>query len=134
MHDFFTPQPVHAALPAAFILRVICHDWPDAFARRILLQLRKAARDGGEGGRPTYLVLGDHVLPYACAQAEEGRGFDDNGEVGGGEGVEDEAELRPLKGARWPLLANMGKASASAYSMDLAVRTLRFRLAFASYG
>ena len=73
-------------------------------------------------------------MPYACAQAEEGRGFDDNGEVGGGEGVEDEAELRPLKGARWPLLANMGKASASAYSMDLAVRTLRFRLAFASYG
>jgi hypothetical protein len=40
-HDFFTPQPILDA--SIFLLRVVLHDWPDSFARKILLRLREAA-------------------------------------------------------------------------------------------
>ncbi|KAJ7910449.1 O-methyltransferase-domain-containing protein [Mycena leptocephala] len=58
VHDFFTPQPVTDA--SVFLLRVVLHDWPDAFAQRILLRLREAAAPH------TRLVLADFVLPLAC--------------------------------------------------------------------
>ncbi|KAA1472746.1 S-adenosyl-L-methionine-dependent methyltransferase, partial [Dentipellis sp. KUC8613] len=97
VHDFFTPQPARHTPVGAFILRVILHDWPDAFARRILVQLRRAAAPD------TFLVIGDHVLPYACA-------------------IEGAEALRTLRGAKWPLLANLGQASANAYWMDLTMQ------------
>ena len=99
VHDFFTPQPIGDA--AVFLLRVVLHDWPDDFARRILLNLREAATP------ETKLLIADFVLPLACADS-----------AGGLEGVEGaESVLAP-----GPLLPNLGKASANAYWMDLTVR------------
>jgi hypothetical protein len=100
VHDFF-PQPVTDA--AVFLLRVVLHDWPDAFAHRILLRLREATAPH------TKLVLADFVLPLACV--------DDFGVGEGGIDVQ-------LEGAE-KMLANLGKASANAYWMDLTVRSLR---------
>ncbi|KAJ7434528.1 O-methyltransferase, partial [Mycena galericulata] len=135
VHDFFTPQPITDA--AVFLLRVVLHDWPDAFAQRILLRLREAAAPR------TRLVLADWVLPLACV--------DDFGVGGGGEGGEEKdgkagKEKEPLvEGAEKmlapaPLLANLGKASANAYWMDLTMqvtfngqeRTLRETVALAA--
>jgi len=111
VHDFFTAQPIKS--PTIFFLRVILHDWPDEFARRILLRLREAARSGGEDTR---LVIGDFVLPLACV--------DDFGSGEGEDGVEGAERML----ARPPLLANLGKGSAIAYWMDLTVRTSTFPL------
>ncbi|KAJ7449160.1 O-methyltransferase, partial [Mycena latifolia] len=104
VHDFFTPQPVADA--AVFLLRVVLHDWPDAFAQRILLRLREAAAPH------TRLVLADFVLPLACV--------DDFGVGGGGGGPQVEGAETMLAPA--PLLANLGKASANAYWMDLTMQ------------
>lgn len=107
-HDFFTPQPVRNA--AVFLLRVILHDWPDSFAERILIHLREAATPD------TKLLLADFVLPLACA--------DDFGAIGpDGESVLD---MEVIEGAERllapaPLLANLGKASATVYWMDMTV-------------
>ncbi|KAJ7796023.1 O-methyltransferase [Mycena olivaceomarginata] len=101
---FFTPQPVTDA--AVFLLRVVLHDWPDAFAHRILLRLREAAAPH------TKLVLADFVLPLACV--------DDFGVGEGGMEVQVEGAEKMLAPA--PLLANLGKASANAYWMDLTMQ------------
>jgi hypothetical protein len=124
VYDFFTAQPVKK--PSIFFLRVIMHDWPDEFARKILLRLREAAKEPGlceseeEGTR---LVLGDFVLPLACADdlgSESGTGrAGKKGEVAGAE--------RML--GYPPLLANLGKGSAMAYWMDLCVRGVIFQYA-----
>ena len=41
-HNIFKPQPKYDGdtSAAVFLLRVVCHDWPDGLAWRILLQLR----------------------------------------------------------------------------------------------
>ncbi|KAN0130088.1 hypothetical protein V8E53_012033 [Lactarius tabidus] len=111
VHDFFKPQPKHDddIKPAVFILRVVCHDWPDALARRILLQLRRAADEATLEKKPTYLVIGDHLLPYACTGAKESEP-----KVEGG--------TEALRGARWPLLANLGAASTNAYWLDMTMQ------------
>lgn len=84
-----------------FLLRAVLHDWPDDFARRILLQLREAAT------ADTKLLIADFVLPLACP--------DDSS--GGLEGVAGaERILAPA-----PLLPNLGRASANGYWMDLTV-------------
>ncbi|KAJ7023063.1 O-methyltransferase [Mycena alexandri] len=146
VHDFFTPQPITTA--AVFLLRVVLHDWPDAFAQRILLRLREAAAPY------TRLVLADFVLPLACVD-DFGVGVDADGGGrsgvnGGDNGTEnrekkDKGEKEPqVEGAEKmlapaPLLANLGKASANAYWMDLTMqvtfngqeRTLRETVALA---
>ncbi|KAG9219850.1 hypothetical protein CCMSSC00406_0009597 [Pleurotus cornucopiae] len=140
VHDFFSPQPIKGA--AIFLLRAVLHDWPDKFARRILLELRKAAT------MATKLVIADFVLPLACADnfglPKEGKERSDgkfceefnsaghtstgrnegsttaNGEVDDSmtEGVEGvQVRLAPT-----PLLANLGKANANAYWMDLTMQ------------
>jgi hypothetical protein len=106
-HDFFTPQPVKHA--AVYLLRVVLHDWPNAFAQRILLRLREAASED------TKLLIADFVLPLACA--DDFSVSDELEEVG----------LENIQGAEKilapsPLLPNLGKASANAYWMDLTVR------------
>ncbi|KAF7304344.1 Ich1 protein [Mycena chlorophos] len=114
VHDFFTPQPILKA--AVYFLRVVLHDWPDAFAQKILLRLREAASSD------TRLVIGDWVLPMACV--------DDFGDVEGAEKM-----LAPA-----PLLPNLGKASANVYWMDMTMhaafnaqeRTLREIVALAA--
>lgn len=111
VHDFFKPQPKYDGdtRAAVFLLRVVCHDWPDALARRILLQLRRAADEGTADKKPTYLVIGDHLLPYACTSANVS-------ELKIQEGTE------ALRGSCWPLLANLGAASANAYWMDMTMQ------------
>jgi hypothetical protein len=137
VHDFFKPQPITSA--AVFLLRVVLHDWPDAYAQRILLRLREAAAPG------TRLVLADFVLPLACVDdfgmregkgasgegggtvggGADGNGIDGGGgnmrEGGAGEGTLVEGAEKMLAPA--PLLANLGKASANVYWMDLTVRS-----------
>ncbi|KAF8811230.1 hypothetical protein BYT27DRAFT_7252947 [Phlegmacium glaucopus] len=104
LHDFFTPQPVQNA--AVFLLRAVLHDWPDDFARRILLQLREAATND------TKLLVADFILPLACP--------DDTSASGGLEGVEGaESILAPA-----PLLSNLGRASANGYWMDLTMQVM----------
>lgn len=86
-----------------FLLRAVLHDWPNDFAREILLQLRDAATVD------TKLLIADFVLPLACP--------DDTGTTGGLEGIEGaENTLAPA-----PLLPNLGRASANGYWMDLTV-------------
>ncbi|KAG6820459.1 hypothetical protein H0H93_000213 [Arthromyces matolae] len=108
-HDFFTEQPIRNA--AVFFLRVILHDWPDSSARAILLRLREAAKP------ETKLVLAEFVLPLACVDADEVAADDPavTGVLNGVEGAE--STLAPA-----PLLANLGKASANAYWMDLTMQ------------
>ena len=110
MHDFFTKQPIKNA--AVFFLRVILHDWPNSHARMILLKLREAATE------QTKLVLADFVLPLACADDIDPRtAGDEDSDAEVFDGVEGaESILAPA-----PLLANLGKASANAYWMDLTV-------------
>ncbi|KAJ4474486.1 O-methyltransferase [Lentinula aciculospora] len=109
MHDFFTPQPIKNA--AVFLLRVVLHDWPDAFAQRILLRLREAARPD------TKLLIADFVLPLACADSF------------GSAQDEDENGLTEIQGAEMmlapaPLLPNLGKASANGYCMDMTMQCM----------
>ncbi|TFK23982.1 hypothetical protein FA15DRAFT_694701 [Coprinopsis marcescibilis] len=104
VHDFFTPQPIRNA--SVFLLRVVLHDWPDDYARKILLHLREAATSD------TKLLLADFVLPLACAETMS----TDSGLEGieGAQGVSAPA----------PLLANFGKASANVYWMDLTMNVM----------
>jgi hypothetical protein len=97
-HDFFEPQPIKNA--ALFLLRVVLHDWPDSFARRILHQLREAAKPS------TKLLIADFVLPLACPESMTG--------------LEDVEGAQSLL-APAPLLPNLGKASANVYWMDMTV-------------
>ncbi|KAI0635412.1 S-adenosyl-L-methionine-dependent methyltransferase [Trametes polyzona] len=111
-HDFFQPQPrlifpgcSDVIAPSVYVLRVITHDWPNTFVTKILLNLRLAA------GPDTKLLLADHILPLACVD----------------EDAEDDAERLPgsissLAPDGSPLLANLGKANANAYWLDLTMR------------
>ncbi|KAF8443678.1 hypothetical protein L210DRAFT_3502471 [Boletus edulis BED1] len=123
-HDFFEPQlpfePPHIARhPAVYILRVVLHDWPDECARRILINLRVASNP------ETRLVIAEHVLPLACA---DGDVLDHvNAEAYERTSAEEwtlKSVLANVEGAERtlvppPLLSNLGKASATAYWMDL---------------
>ncbi|PPQ94319.1 hypothetical protein CVT25_005042, partial [Psilocybe cyanescens] len=108
VHDFFTPQPIHNA--AVFLLRVVLHNWPNVFARKILLLLREAAMP------ETKLVIVDFVLSLACSDDDMG------GE--GGDGVLDDIEGARTSPAPALLLANLRKASANVYWMDLTMQTM----------
>jgi hypothetical protein len=96
-HDFFEPQPCRDA--SVFLLRALCHDWTDEFVIKILKHLRDAAQPH------TKLLIGDYIVPYACP---------------------DDTEISDLPGAAKtlppvPLLANLGRANAVVYRMDLVV-------------
>ena len=53
-HDFFTTQPVTAD---AYILRMICHDWPDDLCSQILGHLVPALQDGAR------IILIETIVP-----------------------------------------------------------------------
>ncbi|KAJ7595744.1 hypothetical protein C8J56DRAFT_729751, partial [Mycena floridula] len=99
---FFTPQPIKNA--AGFLLCIILHDWPDAYAQRILLRLREAATED------TKLLLADFVLSSACIN-------DFTTILKDVQRVED--TLAPA-----PLLANLGRASPYVYWMDLKMQII----------
>ncbi len=122
--------------PAVYLLRVVLHDWPDHVARRILLHLREAA------GPDTKLLLGDFILPLACASSPtssrgaEGTGGGGQGGISGG-GVDENGGER-IQGVEnmlppppQPLLPNLGKANSVAYWMDLTVRFFYVLFSFA---
>jgi hypothetical protein len=85
----------------------VLHDWPDAFARKILYHLREAATPS------TKLLIADFVLPLACPESMSGL-------------EEVEGAQSPLPPA--PLLPNLGKASANVYWMDMTVGNARFMI------
>ncbi|KAH7874192.1 uncharacterized protein C8R40DRAFT_1048066, partial [Lentinula edodes] len=99
-HDFFTEQPQKNV--AVFLLRTVCHDWPDHLAVRILQLLRQAACPS------TKLVIGDYIIPYSCSN------------VWGNIDLPGSEYTIPPE----PLLANMGKASANMYWIDLSMQVL----------
>ncbi|OAX34859.1 hypothetical protein K503DRAFT_803247 [Rhizopogon vinicolor AM-OR11-026] len=121
-HDFFLPQPALPSLdfnphPAVYILRVVLHDWPDARARHVLLNLRLASSP------ETRLIIAEHVLPLACI--DEGvHSVKDEHQMAEGEKWTLDSVLAHVEGADStlapaPLLPNLGKASANPYWMDI---------------
>ncbi|KAI0339260.1 hypothetical protein BDW22DRAFT_1431862 [Trametopsis cervina] len=113
-----------APAPAVFLMRVITHDWPDSYVTRILLQLRRAA------GPDTKLVIADFVLPLACADEVEdvvSASVDDlDGAMNGLKGSKQPlpGTVRTLAPEGSSLLANLGKANAHAYWLDLTMRAM----------
>ncbi|KAF8510927.1 O-methyltransferase [Hysterangium stoloniferum] len=95
VHDFTTPQPIKDA--SVFLLCKILHDWSDRLAIPILRHLRNAATP------ETKLVVVDHIIPYACLDTSP------NQTIPGA----------MVPAAPYPLLANMGQASARAYLTDI---------------
>ncbi|KAG2367596.1 hypothetical protein BDR07DRAFT_1393039 [Suillus spraguei] len=121
-HDFFLPQPPLPSSnlnrhPAVYILRVVLHDWPDSRARHVLLNLRLASSP------ETRLIIADHVLPLACV--DDGvRSAKREHQKSQGKRWTLDSVLAHLEGAHGtlapaPLLPNLGKASATPFSMDI---------------
>ncbi|VDC00539.1 unnamed protein product [Peniophora sp. CBMAI 1063] len=123
-HDFFTAQPASTGRIGAFLVRVVLHDWPDLEAARILRRLRASASLGSDQELPTYLVIGEHILPYANTSEREGENPETKSALDGLDAVEGAEEALRLTGATWPLLANLGTASANAYWMDMTMQTI----------
>ncbi|KAF5312469.1 hypothetical protein D9619_003732 [Psilocybe cf. subviscida] len=96
-HDFFTTQPVKNA--SVFILKHIIHNWPDAYASKILMRLREAAQ------KDTKLILIDNLVSFACRDPTNDNGSGIPGAI--------------PKEAPNPLLANYGIANEMMYNMDL---------------
>jgi hypothetical protein len=80
-------------------LRGIIHDWPDAYARKILKHLRASAQSD------TKLILNDFLVPYA---ADSNNLFSD---IPGAD----------VPRAPYPLLANLGTVSNRTVMVDLQV-------------
>lgn len=83
---------------------MIIHDWPDAYAKRILTRLRTAAQPS------TQLIICDFLVPYATSSNDR---FPD---VSG-------SYVAP---APYPLLPNAGYVSKTAVTGDLAVFATSF--------
>jgi hypothetical protein len=96
-HDIFEPQPIKDA--SVYFLRWIMHDWPDAYAKKILKHLRASAQPS------TKLLLCDFLVPYA---APSNNLFS---EIPGSE----------VPAAPYPLLANLGTVSNFTVMSDLQV-------------
>ncbi|KAL2039673.1 hypothetical protein N7G274_007532 [Stereocaulon virgatum] len=60
-YDFFTPQPVQGA--KAYYMHGVLHDWPDAFALRILENQKSAMTPGY-----SRLLIHDHIIGRALDQ------------------------------------------------------------------
>jgi hypothetical protein len=80
-------------------MRYVTHDWPDAYAKKILKELRVSAQSS------TTLILCDYVVPYAASSNDL---FSD---IPGAE--------MPI--APYPLLPNLGTASNQTVMGDLQV-------------
>ena len=99
MHDFFAPQPQHAA--SIFFVKSVMHDWSDKYSLKILKHLRDAATPS------TKLVVIEVILPYACNETEENA-----------DGITGAVTVKAPK----PLLANWGPVNDFTYSIDICVR------------
>ncbi|KAI0373557.1 S-adenosyl-L-methionine-dependent methyltransferase [Pilatotrama ljubarskyi] len=109
-HSFFDPQPPTIEVPgvgsisspSVFVIRGCTHNWPDADVEKIFRHLRAAAAP------TTELLIVDMILPLACVEDAE-----DEEQIPGAE--------RSLVPEGSPLLANLGKASASGYMLDVSM-------------
>ncbi|EJF57429.1 S-adenosyl-L-methionine-dependent methyltransferase [Dichomitus squalens LYAD-421 SS1] len=106
--DFFQPWPALTlpalgpiAAPSVFLLRLVLHDWRDEDCRKILSQLRGAA------GPETKLLIGDMLLPNACA------------DQAAYEGADGSAVTFPFVTKESPLLPNLGVANIHGYLIDI---------------
>jgi hypothetical protein len=97
VHDFFEPQPITDA--SVFFLRMITHDWPDSYARKILNQLRASAQ------LSTKLILCDFLVPYASLTND----------------LFSEIPGAKVPAAPYPLLPNLGTISNHTMMVDLQV-------------
>ncbi|KIK51364.1 hypothetical protein GYMLUDRAFT_208715 [Collybiopsis luxurians FD-317 M1] len=100
-HDFFTPQPIKNA--DVFLVRLICHDWSDAYSLKLLKHLRDSAQS------TTKLVLMEHSIHYVCGEDETYK------HIPGAVPTE-----RPPK----PLLPNMGAVDLTSYLLDMQMMTI----------
>jgi len=105
VHNFLEPQPVKDA--SVFLLRAICHGQADETVIKILSHLRAAA--SLKPGFETTLIIGDHIMAPTTPDTTLS--------------VKDTPGAQKRLGPE-PLLANLGKASASATYMDLTMQTL----------
>ncbi|TFK84126.1 S-adenosyl-L-methionine-dependent methyltransferase [Polyporus arcularius HHB13444] len=113
--DFFQPQPPHidiagvgtVSFPSVYLVRGCTHNWPDRDVQRMLRLLRDSA------GPTTKLLLVEVILPLACYDDTE---LEDAGAAPPLPGAE-----RTLAPAGSPLLANLGKAHASEYLLDISM-------------
>ncbi|KAF8992612.1 O-methyltransferase [Cyathus striatus] len=101
VHDFFEHQNVHDA--DIFLLRTVCHDWPDSIVIKILTRLRAAANNS------TRLVIGDFIMPFSCPDQSVADQFH---------------EELDYKRAPYPILSNFGKARSTAYFVDMTMLVL----------
>lgn len=89
-------------------MRTILHDWSDPFARKILINLRHAAKP------ETKLLIIDTLIEYAC---------NSDGDVSK-EIKPDIPGYEPQRAPK-PLLSNMGYASIASYDLDMVVSGIR---------
>ncbi|KAF8899312.1 O-methyltransferase [Infundibulicybe gibba] len=106
VHNFFEPQPPNRA--SIFLVRTVCHDWPDDRVVKLLRNLRT-----GVCIPNAKLILADYVIPYACPTMPAGPN-QSPATVGN-----EPDQVQPQ-----PLLANLGKASANAYFIDMTMQVL----------
>ncbi|KAF7791494.1 hypothetical protein EIP86_002510 [Pleurotus ostreatoroseus] len=92
------------ARPDVFFMRTILHDWSDPFARKILINLRHAAKP------ETKLLIIDTLIEYACNH--DGDTSEQNKQNIPGY----EPQVAPK-----PLLSNMGYSSIASYDLDMVV-------------
>lgn len=103
-HSFFDSQPVQNA--DVFFMRMILHDWSDAYCHKILSQLRAVAQPH------TRLVVIDNIVSYAC---DAGKGSQSEYSINGAVVRDSKADMPA------PLLANKGEAGVVSYLADLTV-------------
>ena len=99
VHDFFEPQPVKNA--SVFLLKHIMHDWPDAYASKILTNLREVAHSD------TKLIPIDSIMPFTCHDSSADKVKGVPGAI--------------PKEAPHPLLANYGVANEMGCNGDMTV-------------
>ncbi|KAI0360847.1 S-adenosyl-L-methionine-dependent methyltransferase [Trametes cingulata] len=110
VQSFFEAQPPTIEVPgvgsisspAVFVIRGCTHNWPDAEVEKMLRHLRAAAAP------TTELLIVDTILALACLDDTE-----DEEPVPGAE--------RSLAPEGSPLLANLGRAYASGYLLDISM-------------
>ncbi|KAI5117935.1 hypothetical protein M0805_009443 [Coniferiporia weirii] len=110
VQSFFEPQAPRVSPPAAFLLRMIMHNWPDVQTEQILRQIRAACPDVSDPGTPdvdektlTKLVIVDSILMSACREGLDAAAIASDA----------------VSSAPEPLLANWGTANGLAYKLDI---------------